>query len=47
MGNIEHGSGHPHTNDTRKQFNNKIEKMAILGKTKKVAWDGKRRNRSI
>ena len=42
MSNTEHGTGHPHTNDTRKQFNNKVEKLAILGKTKKVAWDNKR-----
>jgi len=34
-------------NDTRNNFNQKVERLSMLGKTKKVQWDAKRRHRSI
>jgi len=39
-------NGQPHTNDTRNTFNNRVGRYVMLN-TKKVQWDGKRRNRSI
>jgi len=40
-------NGQPHTNGTRNTFNNRVNRYVMLGKSKKVQWDGKRRNRSI
>lgn len=40
-------NGQPHTNDTRNTFNNRVSRYRMLGNTKKVQWDSKRRNRSI
>jgi len=40
-------NGQPHTNDTRNTFNKRVSRYIMLGSTKKVQWDGKRRNRSI
>jgi|TARA_R100001377_G_scaffold6806_1_gene3670 hypothetical protein len=34
-------------NDARNNFNQKVDKLAMLGKTKKVQWDAKRRHRAI
>jgi len=47
MSNLEQQNGNPHTNETRNQFNRKIDRLGYLGKTRKNQWDGKRRNRSI
>jgi|14_taG_2_1085336.scaffolds.fasta_scaffold21083_2 type VI protein secretion system component Hcp len=47
MSNLEQQNGHPHTNETRNQFNKIVSRYRVLGKSKKVHWDGKRRNRSI
>lgn len=43
----EQQNGQPHTNETRNSFNNRVGSYVMLGKSKKVQWDGKRRNRSI
>jgi hypothetical protein len=40
-------NGNPQLNSERDNQNNRTEKKAMLGKTKKVAWDKQRRNRSI
>ena len=47
MSNLEQQNGHPHTNETRNQFNKTVSKYRVLGSSKKVQWDGKRRNRSV
>ncbi len=47
MSNLEQQNGNPHTNETRNQFNRKVDRLEYMGKTKKNQWDGKRRNRSI
>ena len=40
-------NGNTQLNNNRDDHNNRVEKLAMLGKTKKVAWDKSRRNRSI
>lgn len=40
-------NGQPHTNNTRNTYNNRVGRYIMLGTTKKVQWDGRRRNRSI
>jgi hypothetical protein len=40
-------NGNTQVNQTRNSFNDKVSKLRILGSTKKVAWDSKRRNRAI
>ncbi len=40
-------TGNPHTNGTRDSFNDKVGKLRMMGKSKKVTWDSSRRNRSI
>jgi len=47
MSNLEQQNGNPHTNETRNQFNRKVDRLLYLGKTRKNQWEGKRRNRSI
>ena len=47
MSNLEQQNGNPHTNETRNQFNRKVDRLLYLGKTRKNQWDSKRRNRSI
>ena len=47
MSNLEQKNGNPHTNETRNQFNRKVNRLEYMGKTKKNQWDRKRRNRSI
>jgi len=47
MSNLDQRNGNPHTNETRNQFNKKVDKLGYLGQTKRNEWEGKRRNRSI
>ena len=43
----EKNNGNSQLNNTRESFNEKVSKLSILGKTKKVQWENKRRYRSI
>jgi hypothetical protein len=43
----QQNNGNPHTNETRNDLNNKISKLSLLGKSKKVQWSNKRRFRNI
>jgi hypothetical protein len=40
-------NGNTQLNSARNEFNDRIEAKLYLGKTKKVAWTGARRFRSI
>ena len=40
-------NGNTQLNSARNEFNDRIEAKSYLGKTKKVAWAGARRFRSI
>jgi len=47
MSDVSKQSGNPQINDTRNTFNGKVEKLNLLGKSKKVQWGGMRRYRTI
>jgi hypothetical protein len=48
MSNIDQqNNGNPHTQETRNSFNQKVAKLAMLGRSKKVQWSDKRRYRNI
>ena len=40
-------NGNTQINGMRDSFNSKVARSAMLGSTRKVAWDDKRRHRSI
>ena len=40
-------NGNEQLNSVRNEFNSRVEAKSYLGKTKKVAWTGARRFRSI
>ncbi len=40
-------NGNVQLNSARNEFNNRVDLKSFLGKTKKVAWSGFRRFRSI
>ena len=40
-------NGNSQLNGVREDSNNKVNKLSLLGKTKRVAWNSNRRNRSI
>jgi len=40
-------NGNNQLNTERENFNNRVGKKAILGRSKKIAWNQKRRNRTI
>ena len=40
-------NGHSQLNSARNDFNDRVEAKSFLGRTKKVAWTGARRFRSI
>tara|TARA_R110000772_G_scaffold244574_1_gene357724 strand:- start:240 stop:398 length:159 start_codon:yes stop_codon:yes gene_type:complete len=48
-GNSDSGNNNSNSqiNDARNTFNVRVARMSILGKTKKVQWDAKRRHRTI
>ena len=43
----QQSNGNPHTQETRNSFNQKVAKLAMLGRSKKVLWSDKRRYRNI
>ena len=43
----EQTNGNPQLNGVRDTFNLKTSRLRLLGSTKRVVWDSKRRNRSI
>jgi hypothetical protein len=45
--NQQNNSGQTQINSARETFNSKVSRLSMMGKTKKVQWDGRRRNRSI
>jgi len=45
--NQQSNNGQTQVNQARGSFNNKVSSYSMLGKSKKVAWDNSRRNRSI
>mgnify|MGYP001026009016 FL=1 len=45
--NQQSNNGQTQVNSTRETFNSKVSRLSMLGKSKKVAWDSFRRNRSI
>jgi hypothetical protein len=47
MENNQSNNGNTQINQTRNSFNDKVAKLSILGASKKVAWDNRRRNRAI
>ncbi|MDB0072719.1 hypothetical protein OAA60_04520 [Porticoccaceae bacterium] len=47
MEGIQSNNGNTQVNSTRNSFNDKVSKLKMLGSTKKVAWDNRRRNRAI
>ena len=44
---INQDNGNVQLNSARNEFNNRVESKSFLGKTKKIAWTGFRRFRSI
>ena len=47
MPNHDQQNGNPHTNETRNTFNDKVSRLSMMGRTKKVKWSDKRRYRNI
>jgi hypothetical protein len=47
MKNHQSTNGNNQVNQARNTFNDNVSKLQILGSSKKVAWDSKRRHRSI
>jgi len=47
MSKINKETGNPQINTARDSFNGKVEKLSLLGKSKKVQWGGMRRYRNI
>jgi hypothetical protein len=43
----EQSNGNTQVNSTRDSYNNKVSKLNMLGSTKRLEWEGKRRHRSI
>jgi len=43
----QQNNGNPHTHETRNSFNQKVAKLSMLGRSKKVQWSDKRRYRNI
>ena len=43
----QQSNGNTQLNSARETFNSKVYRLRMLGSTKKVAWDNRRRNRAI
>ena len=43
----EQQNGNTQLNGERNELNKRVSKLAYLGNTKKVTWNGRRRNRTI
>ena len=41
------GNGNTQLNSERNEFNKRVSKLVYMGKTKRVTWDDRRRNRTI
>jgi hypothetical protein len=44
---LQNNNGQTQVNSTRDSFNHKVSRLRMLGNTKKVYWDSRRRNQSI
>ena len=47
MSTSDQQNGNTQLNSERASYNRKVSNLALLGNTKKVQWDGKRRYRTI
>ena len=47
MNTIKNNNGNTQINSTRNSFNTSVARFKMLGASKKIVWDGMRRNRSI
>ena len=47
MSKVSKETGNPQINTVRDSFNDNVQKLTLLGKTKKVQWGGMRRYRNI
>ncbi len=47
MSTSDQQNGNTQLNSERSNFNRKVSVLSMLGKTKKVQWDGRRRYRTI
>jgi hypothetical protein len=45
--NTEQSNGNTQLNSERAKVNQRVSRYAMLGKSRKVYWDGARRNRTI
>jgi hypothetical protein len=47
MNSEQSNNGNTQLNNERASLNNRVSKFMMLGRSKKVLWDGRRRNRTI
>ena len=47
MSKVSKETGNPQINTVRDSFNDNVQKLTLLGKTKKVQWGDMRRYRTI
>ena len=47
MNQADQTNGNTQLNSERNQLNNRVSKLSMLSKSKKVQWDGMRRHRTI
>lgn len=47
MSTSDQTNGNTQLNSERNQLNNRVNKLNMLGKSKKVQWEGMRRHRTI
>ena len=45
--NEQSNNGNTQLNSERSNLNNRVSRFIMLGRSKKVLWDGRRRNRTI
>ena len=45
--NLERATGNTQLDTERGNFNKRVSKLVMLGNSRKVQWDSKRRNRTI
>ena len=43
----QQSNGNTQLNGVRETFNSRVSKLKLLGSSRKVAWDNRRRNRAI
>ena len=44
---LEQSNGNTQLNNARDEYNQRLSKLAYLGKAKRLAWADKRRNRTL